>query len=69
MRWLGTYVARARLHHLVRALLRAAQLAADAVARRRHGAVLFFFFEVTLRTLLPKGITEPLFCPLYQIFF
>jgi hypothetical protein len=31
--------------------------------------VLFFFFEVTLRTLLPKGITEPLFIPLYQIFF
>ncbi|WP_394689773.1 tripartite tricarboxylate transporter TctB family protein [Hoeflea sp.] len=30
---------------------------------------LFFFFEVTLKILLPKGWTEPLFIPLYAIFF
>jgi hypothetical protein len=30
---------------------------------------LFFFFEVTLRILLPKGVTEPLFFPLYAMFF
>jgi hypothetical protein len=30
---------------------------------------IFFFFEVTLRILLPKGITEPLFFPLYALFF
>lgn len=30
---------------------------------------LFFFFEVTLKILLPKGITEPLFFPLYALFF
>ncbi|MDU8912376.1 tripartite tricarboxylate transporter TctB family protein [Aestuariicoccus sp. MJ-SS9] len=30
---------------------------------------LFFFFEVTLRILLPKGITEPLFFPLYAMLF
>ncbi|MEX5729758.1 putative tricarboxylic transport membrane protein [Rhodovulum iodosum] len=30
---------------------------------------LFFFFEVTLKILLPKGITEPLFIPLYAQFF
>lgn len=30
---------------------------------------LFFFFEVTLKILLPKGITEPLFIPLYAAFF
>ena len=30
---------------------------------------LFFFFEVTLKILLPKGFTEPLFLPLYAIFF
>ena len=30
---------------------------------------LFFFFEVTLLILLPKGITEPLFFPLYAMFF
>lgn len=31
--------------------------------------ILFFFFEVTLKILLPKGYTEPLFIPLYAIFF
>jgi hypothetical protein len=30
---------------------------------------LFFFFEVTLKILLPKGLTEPLFLPLYAAFF
>lgn len=30
---------------------------------------LFFFFEVTLKILLPKGMTEPLFIPLYAMFF
>lgn len=30
---------------------------------------LFFFFEVTLKILLPKGLTEPFFIPLYAIFF
>lgn len=30
--------------------------------------VLFFLFEVLLKTMLPKGITEPLFYPLYAIF-
>ena len=28
----------------------------------------FFFFEIGLKILLPKGITEPLFYPLYAIF-
>jgi hypothetical protein len=31
--------------------------------------VLFFFFEVTLKILLPKGVTEPFFIPLYAMFF
>jgi len=30
---------------------------------------LFFFFEATLKILLPKGVTEPLFFPLYAMFF
>jgi len=29
----------------------------------------FFFFEVTLKILLPKGMTEPVFVPLYALFF
>ncbi len=31
--------------------------------------VIFYFFEVTLKIILPKGITEPLFIPLYKMFF
>lgn len=31
--------------------------------------VIFYFFEITLKIFLPKGITEPLFIPLYKIFF
>lgn len=31
--------------------------------------VTFFFFEITLKIILPKGITEPLFYPLYKMFF
>lgn len=30
--------------------------------------VTFLFFEASLKILLPKGITEPLFIPLYKIF-
>ena len=30
---------------------------------------LFLFFEVALKIMLPKGITEPLFYPLYSFFF
>ena len=36
---------------------------------RGVGVFVFFFFEVTLKILLPKGITEPLFFPLYNLFF
>lgn len=28
----------------------------------------FFFFDVAMRIVLPKGISEPLFLPLYEIF-
>lgn len=30
--------------------------------------VLFFFFEIGLKILLPKGYTEPLFYPLFEFF-
>jgi putative tricarboxylic transport membrane protein len=30
--------------------------------------VIFYFFEITLKIILPKGITEPLFIPLYKMF-
>ena len=31
--------------------------------------VIFYFFEITLKIILPKGITEPLIIPLYKMFF
>ncbi len=31
--------------------------------------VTFLFFEITLNITLPKGMTEPLFYPLYDIFY
>lgn len=31
--------------------------------------VIFYFFEITLKIILPKGITEPLFYPLYKMFW
>jgi hypothetical protein len=30
--------------------------------------ITFFFFEIMLKITLPKGVTEPLFYPLYRIF-
>jgi len=30
--------------------------------------IMFFFFEIALNITLPKGVTEPLFYPLYDIF-
>lgn len=30
--------------------------------------LLFFFFEIALKITLPKGVTEPLFYPLYSLF-
>ena len=31
--------------------------------------IIFYFFEITLKIILPKGLTEPLFIPLYKMFF
>jgi len=28
----------------------------------------FFFFDIAMRIVLPKALTEPLFLPLYDIF-
>jgi putative tricarboxylic transport membrane protein len=32
-------------------------------------AVIFFFFEILLSITLPKGITEPLFYPIFDFFY
>ena len=28
----------------------------------------FFFFDIAMRIVLPKGLSEPLFIPLYEMF-
>jgi len=30
--------------------------------------IVFFFFDVAMRIVLPKGYLEPIFLPLYDIF-
>ena len=30
--------------------------------------ICFFFFDIAMRIVLPKGYSEPLFIPLYEIF-
>ena len=66
---LGAYVAiPAFLAAYTRIIARTGWVIAASLA---VGSILFmfFFFEVALKILLPKGVTEPLFIPLYAIFF
>ena len=69
MQWLGTYVA-IPLFLLVylKTLGRRGWLLSLGIALATPVA-LFLFFEATLRILLPKGITEPWFFPLYALVF
>jgi hypothetical protein len=65
----GTYVAiPAFLHFYMRFLGRHSWTTSLIIALATP-VVIFFFFEVTLKILLPKGVTEPLFFPLYATFF
>lgn len=67
--WLGFYVAIPVLFvYYVRIVGRHSWVTTLALAILSPIAT-FFFFEIGLRILLPKGITEPLFYPLYAIFF
>jgi hypothetical protein len=66
--WVGIYVAVPLFFiFYIRFVGRHSWLTTGAIA---VGApvVAFFFFEVGLKILLPKGFTEPLFYPLYEIF-
>ncbi len=51
----------------LRALGRHSWLTTGALAVSTPVAA-FFFFEIALKKTLPKGFTEPLFYPLYDIF-
>lgn len=69
MQWLGTYVAVPLfLLAYLKLVGRRGWVVSLSLALATPVA-LFFFFEATLRILLPKGITEPLFFPLYALIF
>ena len=69
VQWIGIYVA-VPLYFIfyIRFIGRHSWRTTGAIALVTP-VVTFFFFEIGLKILLPKGITEPLFYPLYAIFF
>ena len=69
MMWLGTYVAVPLFLLFYLKGVARRSWALTLVLALATPVVLFFFFEVSLKILLPKGITEPLFFPLYAMFF
>lgn len=69
MGWLGAYVALALFQFWYLKIFGKHGWVLTGIICTVTPVLLFFFFEVTLRILLPKGITEPLFFPLYARFF
>lgn len=69
MGWLGAYVALVLFQFWYLKVFGKHGWGLTAIICTCTPVFLFFFFEVTLRILLPKGITEPLFFPLYARFF
>ena len=69
MQWLGTYVAVPLFLLLYLKLVGRRGWFLSLTMALMTPVALFFFFEATLRILLPKGITEPLFFPLYALVF
>ena len=66
--WIGVYVAMPLFFvFYIRFVGRHSWLATSAMAVCAP-IVTFFFFEIGLKILLPKGYTEPLFYPLYGYF-
>lgn len=66
--WVGVYVAiPLYLVFYTRVVGRHSWGAVSALALASP-ILIFFFFEIALRITLPKGLTEPLFYPLYDIF-
>lgn len=66
--WLGFYVAIPFLFVFWVRLVGKRSWATTLALAISVPVVTFFFFEIGMRILLPKGITEPLFYPLYQAF-
>ena len=67
--WLGFYVAIPFLFVFWVRLIGKRSWAMTGILAVSVPVATFFFFEIGMRILLPKGITEPLFYPLYQAFF
>lgn len=67
--WVGVYIAVPLFFiFYIRFVGRHSWFTTGAVALSTP-VVTFFFFEIGLKILLPKGVTEPLFYPLYGYFF
>jgi hypothetical protein len=69
MMWLGTYVAIPLFLLFYLKIIGRHGWVLTGLITVLTPVFLFFFFEVTLKILLPKGVTEPLFFPLYATFF
>jgi len=69
MATLGTYIALLLFLFWYLRIFGKHSLKLTAIITLLTPVFVFFFFEVTLKILLPKGITEPLFFPLYNLFF
>lgn len=69
MQWLGTYVAIPLFLVFYLRLIGRRGWGLTLALALATPVGLFLFFEATLRILLPKGITEPLFFPLYALIF
>jgi hypothetical protein len=69
MATLGTYIALLLFLFWYLRMFGKHSLKLTAIITLTTPVFVFFFFEVTLKILLPKGITEPLFFPLYNLFF
>lgn len=69
MQWMGAYVALPLFMIWYLRIFGGHGWFLTAILTISTPVFLFFFFEVTLKILLPKGITEPLFIPLYAAFF
>lgn len=69
MATLGTYIALLLFLYWYLRIFGKHSLKLTAIITLVTPVFVFFFFEVTLKILLPKGITEPLFFPLYNLFF
>ena len=69
MHFVGVYLAMpALLVFYMRFVGRHSWLLTSALAAATP-VVTFFFFEIALRITLPKGYTEPMFYPLYDMFY